>query len=81
MGVMVAGWGTLGWVAVLENYKHMLKRKHTLLQIHFQVMVYTCTESERDHVLHVSCVSRVSPETGGEQNLVVWSWSDACVIA
>jgi hypothetical protein len=29
----------------------------------------------------VSRVLRVLPKTGGEQKLVVWSWSDACVIA
>jgi hypothetical protein len=26
-------------------------------------------------------VSRVLPKTGGEQKLVVWSWSVACIIA
>ncbi len=38
-------------------------------------MGYACTEHERESVLHVS------PETGGEQKLVVWCWSDACIIA
>ncbi len=32
-------------------------------------------------MLHVSPVAFVLPETGGEQKLVVWSWSDARVIA
>jgi hypothetical protein len=31
-------------------------------------------------VLRVSRVLRVLPETGGGQKLVVWSWSDACII-
>jgi hypothetical protein len=31
-------------------------------------------------VLHVLCESLVSPDTGGEQKLVVWSWSDVRVI-
>jgi hypothetical protein len=51
------------------------------LQIHFQVMVYTCTESEQDCVSHVPRVSRVLSKTGDEQKLGVWSWLDACVIA
>ncbi len=44
-------------------------------------MVHTFTESEHNRVLHVLRVLRVLPKTGGEQKLVVWSWSDACVIA
>jgi hypothetical protein len=44
-------------------------------------MVYTCTESERAHASGVLHVLRVLPETGGEQKLVVWSWSDARFIA
>jgi hypothetical protein len=43
--------------------------------------VYTCTKSKLDHVLRVSRVLRVLPKTGGEQKLVVWSWSDAFIIA
>jgi hypothetical protein len=39
------------------------------------------TRSESDRVSHVSGVSRVLLKTGGEQKLVVWSWSDACIIA
>jgi hypothetical protein len=38
-------------------------------------MVYTCTKIKHDLVKHVSCVSHELPETGGEQKLVVWSWS------
>jgi hypothetical protein len=38
------------------------------------------TLSKSDRVFCVSRVSRVLLETGGEQKLVVWSWSDACVI-
>ncbi len=52
-----------------------------LLQICFEVMVYTCTKSKRNRVSCVSHVSHVLPRTGGEQKLVVWSWSDAWVIA
>jgi hypothetical protein len=37
--------------------------------------------SHVSRVSHVSHVSRVLPETGGEQKLVVWSWSDAHIIA
>jgi hypothetical protein len=44
-------------------------------------MVNTCNKSERDRVLHVFRVLRGLPEFGGEQKLVVWSWSDACIIA
>jgi hypothetical protein len=41
-------------------------------------MGYTCTEHKCKLVL---CVLLALPKTGGEQKLVVWSWSDACVIA
>jgi hypothetical protein len=44
-------------------------------------MVYTCTKSKHDCVLRVLLVLRVLPKTGGEQKLVVWSWSDARIIA
>jgi hypothetical protein len=44
-------------------------------------MVYTCAKSKCNRVLHVSRVLHVLPKTGGEQKLVVWSWSDAHVIA
>jgi hypothetical protein len=33
------------------------------------------------HVLFVSRVLGVLPKTGDEQKLVVWRWSDACIIA
>jgi hypothetical protein len=39
------------------------------------------TRSESNCMFCVSRVLRVLLETGSEQNLVVWSWSDACVIA
>jgi hypothetical protein len=32
-------------------------------------------------LVHVSRVLCVSPKTGGEKKLVVWIWSDACIIA
>jgi hypothetical protein len=38
------------------------------------------TRSKSNHVFHVLRVLRVLLETGGEQKLVVWSWSDACII-
>ncbi len=39
------------------------------------------TRSESDHMFHVLRVSHVLLKTGGEQKLVVWSWSDARIIA
>jgi hypothetical protein len=39
------------------------------------------TWSESDRAFHVSPVLHVLLKTGGEQKLVVWSWSDARVIA
>jgi hypothetical protein len=64
-----------------------IEEENALLQIGFYIMVYRCTKSKRNHVLcvlrmlHVLRVLRVLPETGGEQKLVLWSWSDACFIA
>jgi hypothetical protein len=39
------------------------------------------TRSKSSHMFRVSRVSRVLLKTGDEQKLVVWSWSDACIIA
>jgi hypothetical protein len=39
------------------------------------------TRSKSDRMFCVLRVSRVLLKTGGEQKLVVWSWSDAWVIA
>jgi hypothetical protein len=39
------------------------------------------TRSKNNRAFCVPRVLHVLLETGGEQKLVVWSWSDACVIA
>jgi hypothetical protein len=47
----------------------------------FLSYVYICTRSKNNCVSRVSRVLRVLSKSGGEQKLVVWSWSDARVIA
>jgi hypothetical protein len=39
------------------------------------------SRSESNHAFCASRVLRVLLETGGEQKMVVWSWSDARIIA
>ncbi len=39
------------------------------------------TRSKSNRAFCESRVLRVLLKTGGEQKLVVWSWSDACIIA
>jgi hypothetical protein len=59
----------------------IVEEKTHVVADRFLSYVYTCTESKRNCVLRVLHESHELLETGGEQRLVVWSWSDARIIA
>jgi hypothetical protein len=62
------------WFGPIEEEKHVVADTFLSYGLHM-------TRSKNDRAFRVSRVSRVLLKTGGEQTLVVWSWSDARVIA
>jgi hypothetical protein len=80
LGVMVAGRGNQGGLPCLKT-RNVYQRGKTHRDRYFSKLWSTHILGAKAIALRVSRVSRVLLKTGGEQKLVVWSWSDACIIA